>query len=421
MKNVIKSKLFKDTATYTVINVIDKAIPFLIMPILSRVITKEEMGYYSLYQVTFHVLIPILTLCIDYPVVVSYYRMTKEFFTRYFSTSFYLVLAFYVILVSIAFIFSSTLSQLFGLEEKWLFITYLIVLLNFSNQLRLNMWRITKKPVSYGSFSIPLVLIKNILGLVFIFCFHCGWEGIILGHLIGHFVFFFYALFSMVKDGYLKWSFERGNIVDLLKTGIPICVHQLSAWLSTSVNRLVINSILGAAATGSFGIGSTFGTIITVLEDACNKAYAPYLYEKLAKYDEKQAQSIVRLIRIYYVFFITLGIIISLIGYYGVGLIFGEKYIDTRNFIVPVALASVINGLYKVHVNIIFYTKKTYIVARNTIICAIINIAICYYMVLWYGVLGAAYASIIIQVILYLLTIYFSNKHYQLPWIFLFK
>lgn len=416
MTNIFKSKLFKDTASYSAINILDKAIPFLIMPIIARVISKEEMGYYSLYQVTFHVLIPILTLCIDYPVVVSYYRMAKEVFTRYFSTSFFLVLSLYVILVSIAFILSSTLSQLFGLEEKWLFITYLIVLLNYSNQLRLNMWRITKKPLLYGSFSIPLVLIKNILGLVFIFCFHCGWEGIILGHLIGHFVFCFYALFSMMKDGYLKWSFEKGHIIDLLKTGIPVSVHQLSGWLSTSLNRLVINSILGAAATGSFGIGSTFGTIITVLEDACNKAYAPYLYEKLAKYDEKQAYSIVKLIRIYYVFFISLGLIISLIGYFGVGLMFGEKYIDTRSFIIPVAAASVINGLYKVHVNFIFFTKKTYIVARNTIICAISNIAICYYLVSWYGILGAAYATIVIQLLLYVLTILQSNRLYKLPW-----
>lgn len=421
MSKLIKFKLFKDTAIYSAINILDKAIPFLIMPILSRVFSKEEMGYYSLYQVTFHVLIPILTLCIDYPVVVSYYRMAKQMFTRYFSTSFFLVLSLYVIFVSIAFILSDTLSKLFGLEEKWLFITYLIVLLNYINQLRLNMWRITKKPVSYGSFSIPLVLIKNILGLVFIFCFHCGWEGIILGHLIGHFVFCFLALFYLVKDGYLKRTFETGQIRDLLKTGIPVSVHQLSAWLSTSLNRFVINSILGAVATGSFGIGSTFGTIITVLEDACNKAYAPYLYEKLAKYDEKQAYSIVKLIRIYYVFFISLGLIISLIGYFGVGLLFGEKYIDTRSFIVPVALASVINGLYKVHVNIIFYTKKTYIVARNTIICAIINISICYYMVLWYGILGAAYASIIVQMVLYTLTLYYSNKQYKLPWILLFK
>lgn len=416
MKNVIKSKLFKDTATYTVINVIDKVIPFLIMPILSRILSKEEMGFYSLYQVTFHILIPILTLSVDYPIVVSYYRIGKEAFSRYFSSGFSLVLIIFGLIVFIASFFSSSLSTVFGLEEKWLNVTYIIILLNFVNQIRLNMWRITKNPVAFGKFSIPFTILKNVLGLIFIFYMDCGWEGIIIGHLIGQGVFCVISVFSIIKDEYLKSVFEKNYISDLMKTGIPITVHHLSTWFSTSLNRLVINSILGTAATGSFGVGSTFGTVITVLEDACNKAYAPYLYEKLSKFDDVQALKIVRLIRGYYVFFIVLGLSISLFGYFGVGLIFGNKYIDTRSFIIPVAMASVINGLYKVHVNIIFYTKKTYIVARNTIICALVNIVICYYMVSCYGLLGAAYASIIVQVVLYLLTVYFSNKQYSLPW-----
>ena len=51
IRQTFRSKLLRDTASYSIINILDKAIPFLIMPIISRVLTKEDMGYYSLYQV----------------------------------------------------------------------------------------------------------------------------------------------------------------------------------------------------------------------------------------------------------------------------------------------------------------------------------------------------------------------------------
>lgn len=420
MVNIVKSKLFKDTALYSAINILDKAVPFLIIPIIARILSKEEMGSYSLYQVTLQILIPILTLSIDYPIAVSYYRQSKDIFAEYLSTGVYLMLFFYSLFVVVFFFVRDQLSVLFGLDEKWLLITVIIVFLNFFNHLRLNLWRIIKKPVKYGFYSIPLTMTKNLMGLFFIFYFRTGWEGIILGHLIGQFIFCSIGICSLIKDELLKIKFEVGNIVDLLKTGCPVSVHKLSVWFSTSLNRVVINSILGTAATGSFGIGSTFGTIITILEDACNKAYGPYLYECLSKYNDVIGCKLVRLIKVYYFFFVSLGLSISFFGYMFVGIIFGDKYFDTREFIIPVAIASVINGLYKVHVNIILYTKKTYIVARNTIICALLNVGICYYLVSWYGILGAAYSSIIVQMILYMLTVYFSNKQYKLPWRTLF-
>lgn len=421
MLSILRSKLLKDTAIYSSINILEKAVPFLIMPIISRAISKEEMGYYALYQVTFQILIPILTLCLDYPVIVSFYSLAKDAFAKYFSTAVYLMLGVYIILVVIAIIFKSGLSLIFGLEEKWLFVTIVIVLLNYINHLRLNMWRITKNTLSYGVFSIPLTLLKNILGLFFILVLKRGWEGIIMGHLIGQVIFSAYALFSLSKDGYLKKSFDSRHVNELLTTGVPVSINSLSTWFSTSLNRLIINSILGASATGSFGIGSTFGVIITVLEDACNKAYAPYLYEKLANFDDIKGRWLVKVIRLYYLFFISVGLLISTLGYFGVGWIFGDKYLDTRSFIVPIALASVINGLYKVHVNFIYFSKKTYIIAGNTIICAMVNLAICYFLVYEYGILGAAYAAIIVQLLLYVLTVYQSNRLYKLPWMTVFK
>lgn len=414
--NIIKSKLFKDTALYSIINIIDKAIPFLIMPIISRALSKEDMGCYSLYQVTFHVLIPIITLSLDYPISINYFKMNRNDFSSYFSTGMVLVLIIYALLTLIGMGFSSELSTIFGLEEKWLQITFIIIILNYFNQLRMNLWRIQKDPYHFGLFSVPLAFIKNVLGLIFILYFDFGWEGIIIGHLIGQVLFSIIAIYTFIRQKYLFLCFYKQYVFDFFKVGVPVSIHKISAWLTTSVNRIIVNSILGTAATGSFGIGATFGTIVTVIEDAVNKAYSPHLFEKLAKFNSQNASSIVRLISFYYACFIFLGFFMSLVGYWGVGIIFGDKYVDTRSFVIPIIIGAVINGLYKIHVNIIFFTKKTYIVARNTLFCALINVCSAYFLVGEMGLLGAAYSTAFTEIVLYILTLYYANKQYKLPW-----
>jgi O-antigen/teichoic acid export membrane protein len=75
---ILKAKLFQHTVIYTGINIFDKTIPFLIIPILTRLISKEEIGLYTLYQTLFQILIPILTLSIDNTIIINYYKQNKR-------------------------------------------------------------------------------------------------------------------------------------------------------------------------------------------------------------------------------------------------------------------------------------------------------------------------------------------------------
>ena len=59
---ISKSRLAKDSFSYTIYNIIEKAIPFLILPIITRTLSKEDVGLYILFQALIEVLIPIMTL-----------------------------------------------------------------------------------------------------------------------------------------------------------------------------------------------------------------------------------------------------------------------------------------------------------------------------------------------------------------------
>lgn len=413
-----RSSLLKQAGVYTISNLLEKGIPFAILPILTRILTKEDVGFYTLYQAVLSLLIPLYTLSIDSSIILNYFKIDKERFKVYFSNGLFLFLAILIVLTVISSLFSNQISEFANFPFFWFLLIIFIVALQFFTTLRKSLWQIRDQPKKFAYFSIGLSLFKNLIGLLLIIYTDLGWKGIIIGHLIGQLMFSAYSIISFLKESLIVKILNKADIFDLLKIGAPLSLHRFGAWLSDSLNRVVISSLIGVAATGSYGIGATFGIIVTITQDAFNKAYVPYLFKNLKVYSEEVRQKLVKTTIYFYIALIAFATFISVVGYFSVGVVFGEQYSQTKSFIVPLVFAAAFNGLYKVHANYIFFTKKTYKIMLITLFMGLVNIALVYHLVSDYGILGAAYATLLIQGISYLITFYISNKIYP---IFIFK
>jgi O-antigen/teichoic acid export membrane protein len=412
IQSLFNSSLAKYAGIYTVSNILEKGIPFAILPILSRVLTKDDVGYYTLYQALLTLLIPLYTLSVDSSVILNYFKIDFEKFKVYFSNGIFLFLVVFALVTGISFLFYDSIVDLVTFPFLWFIFIIIIVALQFFTALRKSLWQIKNEPKKYAIFSIALAIFKNGIGLLLILNTELGWRGIIIGHLIGQVIFCIYSLVTFNKQGLIVFIVNWSDILDLLKIGIPLSFHRFGAWLSDSLNRFVISAIIGVAATGSYGIGATFGIIVTIVQDAFNRAYVPYLFKNLKIYSEAIREQLFKTTLYFYLGLILFSCFVSLFGYYGVGIIFGDNYEDTRSFIVPLVFAAAFNGLYKIHSNYIFFTKKTYKIMLITCSMGIFNIGIVYFLVKYYGIIGAAYSTLFIQIFSYLITFYVSNKIY---------
>lgn len=412
-----KSKLVKDSAYYTIFNFAEKSIPFLILPIITRILSKDDVGYYVLYQAIIEILLPIMSLNIDSAVLLNFYKLDEKEFTKYFSVSLYLFLIVYFIISLFGFFLSGLISALLMFPIFWLNFLFFIVLFRFTTQLRQNLWRIKYKLKNYGIFTIGISILKNGIALVLVFFTDLGWKGLIIGHMAGYFVFAIYAMFTFYQENLIRFTKNLAYIKDILKVGIPLSLHKLGLWLGNAANRIIITSLLGTAATGNYGIGATFGIMVTLIEDAFTKAFVPHLFDKLQNITENKKVEIVKLS--YYVYFVLIVIsaIIFVVGYFSVGIIFGNQYLETREFILPLVLAAMFKGFYKLHIGFIMFTKITYKITQITLATGILNIALAYLMIQQFGLLGAAYSMLIITFLHYVLSFYVGNKLIPMPWL----
>ena len=84
--------------------------------------------------------------------------------------------------------------------------------------------------------------------------------------------------------------------------------------------------------------------------------------------------------------------------------------------IIPVCVGYIAFGLYQIFFPYLVHAKKTKYLIFITPLAAVFNVIFNNALIPIYGLVGAAYATIIAYLVSFALVFYFSNKFYPMPW-----
>ena len=118
----------------------------------------------------------------------------------------------------------------------------------------------------------------------------------------------------------------------------------------------------------------------------------------------------------YNVLLLVSATVVGILGYYFLDIIFGSAYAEGKEIVLLISLAYAFNGMYKMHVNYIFYTKKTYLIFLITMTTGLLNIALSYLFIEMYGLMGGALSLCIINLVGYVVSWYIANRVYPMKW-----
>ena len=394
-------------AAYTFWGALDKVIPFFLLPLFTRLFTKDDVGYYTLYQTLMIVIPPILTCDIDTSISINFFHYDKGKLSKLVFSSVLYVITIYVIAMLLGFSFKKYINEVVNFPYREFAIIVTNTLFFLILNILLCILRNENKVLQYGLLSFFRTIISYGLSLYLIFKCSYSWRGVIYGEFCSGLVISIVCLLLLYRKGYLDTVFDDKLLKDSLKTGFPAALHSIGAWLSNSFNSMLINVLIGVGATGRYGVGATYGMIVSFVHTSINKAYSPYVYGCLKN---KQMPKIKTLIKKLYALIIGIFLLVSFIGLSLNDYIFGASYAEVKKYIVPLVLASTLLGLYKIHVAFLFFYKRVWTITRISISTGLLNIPISYFLISRFGLIGAVYAPVISSFIFYVLIFYNSQK-----------
>lgn len=414
---LLKSNFLKSSTVYTISNIINKLIPFFLLPILTRYLSPQDYGLVSNFGVLISLAYPFIGLESNSAVTRYYYDLKKEEISKYIFNSL-LVLLTGTIFVSILFaFFSQFISRISSIPETFLWIVIIISIGQYMVRLISQIFQVQVAPLKYAlinnlyTFSILALSIFLIVKLGF------KWEGRIYGLLISSVLFILIILFLLIRNKWIKVNITKSYIKNILSYGIPLVPVTLSTIVLTASDRLFITNMIGLSEVGIYSVGYQFGSIINILAASFNLAFVPYLFKELKKNDQESKKNI---IKITYVYFIVLWIstgILFFISPYLLKLIVDPSFESATIYIRWVALGYTFHGMYMMFNCYIYFIKKTYYITIITVSSALINIALNYILIKQFGTIGAAQATAIVYFLKLIIGIIIAVNLYKMPWL----
>ena len=379
--------LAKNTLIITIGRISTQFITFLLLPLYTALLTTEEYGTVDLITTLVQLFIPIVSLMIDQGVfrylLSSENENTKK---EVISNAFFLLLGLNFVFIIIYLL----LLPLITVKYK-IWILLILVITAFSN-LFLQISRGLKKTFDYalGSFICSLITITlNVLCIAFI---KMSAVGMLLATFIGNVVCCIYLFFKLEINKYLSLSsVNKKTLLNELKYSIPLIPNQLSLWVMNSSDRLIVSFILGTAANGILAVShkfpAIFMTFFNIFQLAWHETGTVHFFDK--DRDNFFSKTIEEIMLLFSTLCMCIIIVLPIVFNLFVNSSYNEAYYNIPIYLIA-SLLNVMVGLLGV---VYVATKKTFEIAKTTIIAALINIIVNIILIKYIGLYAASIST----------------------------
>ena len=416
MNKSIKSFLY-DNFIYTFINILNKGIPFLLLPFIINIVSVGEYGKYAIYLTTEALLMPLIGASLHGAVNRHYYEKDTLDLGNYISSvvwfQLFSLIAYTLLFLIITFVCG--VQTILGVSKDFMQLAILsggsLALINILTTL----YRVQRNTFKYGLFIILQSITLFSVVIVFI-SYKPDAYGVVYARSLVFIVFLLITLFFLQQESLFKLHYDKSLLSKALYFALPTIPHAFSAYIFVYSDRYMIQYFLKEEALGLYSAVFQVSALISVIGMSFNAAWIPWLFEHLKKKDLEVNKMIIRISYSLKVGFLFLGLFYFWLFPWIATFILNPDYESAFYLSKYFILGFVLQGLYFIVVPYIFYSEKTKYLSILSLSAASINIILNFTLMPSLGLRGAAISSCIAWSILYVFSFFISYRLVQMPW-----
>ena len=344
---------------------------FLLIPLFTRYLLKDDYGWTDLLQSYIFLLVPILTLRLDSAIFRFLIDNRKD------EKGKKKIISNIIFLLSII-TFSSLLLCLVLIKLihfKYIYSCLInIVILMISNVL-IQVLRGLGKNKEYSISSIITGITSITINMLLIIKYGYKANSIFIASSISNTIVIVYVALTTKLYKYLSIKeINKNTIKEILNYSLPMIPNSLSWWIVSVSDRTIISIILGTALNGIYTVSCKFSNILNSIFGVFNMSWQETVSVHINDQDRNEFFS--KMINRLFILFSSISLLIMLVLPFVYNILIGKEYLESYKYI-PIllyanswyVLSSLLGGIY-------IGLKQTKKIANTTIASAIINIVI---------------------------------------------
>ena len=410
-------QVLKSSVIYLGSSILNKAIPFLLLPILTKYLSPAEYGVLSIFQLMISFFTAFVGMNMSMNISKNFFKYNKQETSLMIGNILMILslttLIYFFITLGLSFYY----QEIFSVPSNWVILIPLLSFMFMVNTINLTILRNQDKAYLFGVFEIINTAINMGVTILLLIMYHYGWYSRVGGIIIAYGIFFIISLFYMKKNGFIILRYDREESRKILKLSIPLIPHVLGGIIISLSDRFFIERMVNLEMVGIYSVGYMFGMVVLLFTSAFLKAWAPWFYKMLSDVDDKKKRNIVRYSYLYILATFVIAFGVSIFAKFIIPYVVDVRYAGAEIYVFWIAIGYAVHGVYKIFFPYLVHISKTSFLAVSTVIAAVLNLIFNYFLIKEYGAIGAAYATVFSFIASASLVFWYQNKHFKMPWL----
>lgn len=413
-------KLLRTAGTYTIANVVNALVPFLILPLITAAVGTDDYGIYGVYKAVVNLVVPFTGLVISRSVARAFVADDLDI-SRYITSAMALSTGATVAVVLATLLFHEPLGERIGFPPDWIVVAVLASFFQTQLSLLLATVQMQHRPAAFGGVRVSQSLINGGLTLTLVLALDMQWRGLVLGHAAALALYYPVSLLILRKARLLDLRVVRAYAVDAFKYGAPLIPHVIAGVVITMSDRVLLASMLTLGDAGVYSASYEVGMAMFLVITSVNQAFMPWLFGQLADEERAQKRAIVAGTYAYFGGLLALAGVGYFVAPPFIGVYLGADFQAAGELLPWIVLAFAFHGMFVTQSNYLYFSKRTGFLSTASAVAALTNIGLNLVLIPRYGVFGAAWASSVAFLAALALTWWFGQRLIPMPWLTFWK
>ncbi len=386
MSNNQYKNLITNSFVFTIANLGSKIISFIMVPLYTYVLSKEEYGTVDLMTTFNSLLIPIVFLCASDAVL--RYCMDKRYNSREVLSNSLLI---YVWGTGLLCLIIPILGRIYSDIAPYSICLGMLFLSNGLMQVSNQYLRASGHIKVFAINGIIYTFAFALLNILFLVKLNFGINGYLYSMILSNVICVIVAVFCSRIWDVITFRIYPKTLKIMLKYSVPLIPNALMWWIMDASDKLIITYYLGVGATGVFAIAKKLPTLIDTFHSIFNQAWQISAIQENDSSDVKEFTS-----NVYKIYFTCMLLVVGgllTIARPFVTYILSDSYENTWLYIPFLLLAvgcSCLSGFLSAN---LIAAEQTSQIFKTTVIGAVINTILNFLLIPTLGLNGGAIAT----------------------------
>lgn len=248
------------------------------------------------------------------------------------------------------------------------------------------------------------------LSILFVWGLGMGLVGAFLGPVAGGLLVLPIGL--GLARGSFGLTFSLPALWQMVAFSFPLVFSSIGWVLSSYLDRLAIKELLTFADLGVYGVGFRIGGMVMLLMTGLQGAVSPMIF---AHHQEPETRGrVAQMLRMFAAVALMLCAGLSVFAP-ELLLIFATPDYRDAVLVIPFLAASIVLSRFYIFAPGLYLSKKTGLLAGINIAMAFVNLVLNYVMIPYWGIIGAAVATLVAALASFATIMVFSQRYYPVP------